>query len=81
VPIPPDFWFPREFEPFLGMAGRYKQPVQYRRGPLIKAGRQQLLPHLGTTCEIHHIYEDLNESSSDGTREESTVGDSAEPKQ
>jgi hypothetical protein len=25
---------------------------------------QETIPHLGTTCEIHHIYEDLNESSS-----------------
>ncbi len=30
----------------------------------IKAGHQGIIPHLGTTCEIHHIYEDLNESSS-----------------
>ncbi len=27
----PDFWLPRGFRPFLGMAGRYKQPVQCRR--------------------------------------------------
>jgi hypothetical protein len=46
------------------MAGRYKQPVQYGKGPPIKAGQPEASPHLGTACEIHHIYEDLNESSS-----------------
>jgi len=46
------------------MAGRYKQPVQYGKGPPIKAGRPEPSPHLETACEIHHIYEDLNESSS-----------------
>ncbi len=30
----------------------------------IKAGQPESYLHLGTTCEIHHIYEDLNESSS-----------------
>jgi hypothetical protein len=35
---------------------------------------------LETTCEIHHIYEELNVLISE-TREESAVGDSAEPKQ
>ncbi len=30
----------------------------------IKAGQMGIIPHLGTACEIHHIYEDLNESSS-----------------
>jgi hypothetical protein len=55
---------PREFEPLLGMAGRYKQPVQYGKGPPIKAGQPEPSPHLETACEIHHIYEDLNESSS-----------------
>jgi hypothetical protein len=48
--------------------------------PLIKAGRQQLPPHLETTCEIHHIIEEENVLIS-GTREKSAVGDSAEPKQ
>ncbi len=52
------------FEPFLGMAGRYKQLVQYGRGLPIKAGQPESSLHLGTACEIHHIYEDLNESSS-----------------
>jgi hypothetical protein len=46
------------------MAGRYKQPVQYGEGPPIKAGRPEPSPNLETACEIHHIYEDLNESSS-----------------
>ncbi len=46
------------------MAGRYKQPVQYGKGPPIKAGQPEPSLHLGTACEIHHIYEDLNESSS-----------------
>jgi hypothetical protein len=41
------------------MAVRYKQPVQYGKGPPIKA-----FSSLGDSCEIHHIYEDLNESSS-----------------
>jgi hypothetical protein len=49
-------------------------------GPLIKAGQQQLPPHLETTCEIHYINEEENMLIS-GTMEESAVGDSAEPKQ
>ena len=32
--------------------------------PPIKPGHQGVIPHLGTVCENHHIYEDLNESSS-----------------
>ncbi len=60
----PDFWLPRGFVPFLGMADQYKQPVQYGKGPPIKAGRPEPSPHLETACEIHHIYEDMNESSS-----------------
>jgi len=55
---------PRGFEPFLGIAGPYKQPVQYGKGPPIKAAQPEPSPHLETACEIHHIYEDLNESSS-----------------
>ncbi len=51
----------RGFVPFLSMAGRYKQPVQYRKGPPIKAGRPEPSPYLETA---HHISEDLNESSS-----------------
>ncbi len=29
-----------------------------------KAGQPESYLHLGTACKIHHIYEDLNESSS-----------------
>ncbi len=60
----PDFWLPHGFVPFLGIAGRYEQPVQYGKGPPIKAGLPEPSPHLETACKIHHIYEDLNESSS-----------------
>jgi hypothetical protein len=42
--------------------------------------RRQSIPHLETTCEIHHIYEEENVLIS-GTREMSAVADSAEPKQ
>jgi hypothetical protein len=42
------------------MAGRYKQ---HGRGPPIKAGQHEPYLHF-TICEIHHIYENLNESSS-----------------
>jgi hypothetical protein len=48
--------------------------------PPIKAGQQELPPHLETTCKIHHINEEENVVIS-GTREKSAVGDSAEPKQ
>ena len=46
----------------------------------IKAGWQELPPHLENTCEIHHINEEENMLIS-GTREKSAVGDPAEPKQ
>jgi hypothetical protein len=62
------------------MSGRYKQPVQYGKGPPIKAGQPEPSPHLEITCEIHHIYEDLNVLISQAG-EESAAGDSAEPKQ
>jgi hypothetical protein len=62
------------------MAGQYRQPVQYGKGPPIEAGQPEPSSHLETTCEIHHIYEDLNVLISQ-TREKSAVGDSAEPKQ
>jgi hypothetical protein len=62
------------------MAGWYKQPVQYKRGPPIKAGQPEPSSHLETTCEIHHIYEDLNVLISQ-TGAKSAAGDSAEPKQ
>jgi hypothetical protein len=46
------------------MVGRYKQPVQYGKGLPIKAGQPEPSLHLETACETHHIYEDLNKSSS-----------------
>jgi hypothetical protein len=46
----------------------------------IKAGHQETIPHLETTCEIHHINEEECVLIS-GTRKKSAVGDSAEPKQ
>jgi hypothetical protein len=46
--------------------------------PPIKAGHQETIPHLETTCEIHHINEEQNVLIS-GTREKSAVGDFAEP--
>jgi hypothetical protein len=49
-------------------------------GTPIKAGHQETIPHLETTCEIHHINEEDNVLIS-GTREKSAVGDSTEPKQ
>jgi hypothetical protein len=65
----------------LGMAGRYKQPVQYgRRVRPYKAGRGELILHLETTCSRFNINEEENMLIS-GTREKSAVADSAEPKQ
>jgi hypothetical protein len=61
----------------LGMAGQYKQQVQYGKGPPIKAGQPEPSP----ACENHHIYEDLTESSSARPGRKSAAGDSAEPKQ
>ncbi len=46
--------------------------------PPIKAGHQGTIPHLVTTCEIHHINEEQKVLTSE-TREKSAVGDSAEP--
>jgi hypothetical protein len=60
----------------LSMAGRYKQPVQYgRRVRLQKLGIGE--PFL---TWIQHISKEENVLIS-GTREESAVADSAEPKQ
>jgi hypothetical protein len=42
------------------MAGRYSTG----ESSPIKAGQPESYLHLGTAGEIHHIYEDLNESSS-----------------
>jgi len=67
---------PHGFGPFLGMAGQYKQPVQYRRESALKAERQEPPPHF--MFEIHHINQEENELIS-RTREKSAVGDSAEP--
>jgi hypothetical protein len=50
------------------------------RGPPIKAGHLETIPHLETTCEIHHVNEEENVLIS-RTREKSAVGDFAEPKQ
>jgi hypothetical protein len=47
--------------------------------PPIKAGHHETIPHLETTCEIHHINEEENMLKS-GTREKSAVGDSTDPK-
>jgi hypothetical protein len=49
-------------------------------GPPIKAGQQELPPHLETTFKIHYINKEENVLIS-GTREKSAVGDFAEPKQ
>jgi hypothetical protein len=46
----------------------------------IKAGQGELIPHLETTCTRFNINKEENVLIS-GTREESAVADSAEPKQ
>jgi hypothetical protein len=51
---------------FLGWRAGTNSRYSVGEGPPIKAGQQQLLPHLETPCEIHHIYEEQNESSSAG---------------
>ncbi len=71
----------REFGPFLGIGGRYKQPVQYRRESAHKSRAARAPFSLRDyTFEIHHINEEENVLIS-WTREKSAVGDSAEPKQ
>jgi hypothetical protein len=62
------------------MAGRYKQPVRYRREPAHKSRAGELIPHLETTCTRFNINKEENVLIS-GTREKSAVADSAEPKQ
>jgi len=63
------------------MAGRYKQPVKYGRESSHKSGAARAPSSLGDYMfEIHHINEEENVLIS-GTREESAVADSAEPKQ
>ncbi len=66
----------------IHLAWRAGTNSRYSTGesPPIKAGWQELPPHLETTCEIHHINEEENMLIS-GTREKSAVGDSAKPKQ
>jgi hypothetical protein len=69
------------FDPFLGMAGRYKQPVQYGRESAHKSREARAPSSLGDYMfEIHHINEEENVLIS-GNREKSAVGNSAEPKQ
>jgi hypothetical protein len=63
------------------MAGRYKQPVQYRRESAHKSWALGSHFSLGDYMfKIQHINEEENVLIS-GTRENSAVGDSAEPKQ
>ncbi len=64
------------------LAWRAGTSSRYSTGesPPIKAGHQEIIPHLETTCEIHHINEEEKVLIS-GTREKSAVGESAEPKQ
>jgi hypothetical protein len=77
----PDFWLRRGFGPFLGMAGQYKQLVQYGRESAHKSKVTRAQPSLRDYMfEIQHINEEENVLIS-GTMEKSAVGDSAEPKQ
>jgi hypothetical protein len=48
--------------------------------PPIKAEHRELIPHLETTCSRFNIKREENVLIS-GTKEKSTVADSAEPKQ
>ncbi len=58
----PDFWLPLGH--FLAWQTGSNSLYSMGESPPIKAGHQGIILHLGTTHEIHHIYEDLNESSS-----------------
>ena len=63
------------------MAGRYKQPVQYRRESAHNSWALRNHSSLGDYMfEIQHINEEENVLIS-RTREKSAVADSAEPKQ
>ncbi len=63
------------------MAGRYKQPVQYGRESAHKGRAQENHSSLRDYMyAIQHISKEENKPFS-GTREESAVADSAEPKQ
>jgi hypothetical protein len=65
----------------LSVAGRYKQPVKYGRESAHKSRAQGAPSSLGIYMyAIRHISNEENETIS-GTREESAVADSAEPKQ
>jgi hypothetical protein len=62
------------------MAGRYKQPVRYRRESTHKSRVARAHPSLRDMFKIQHINEEENVLIS-RTREKPAVGDSAEPKQ
>ncbi len=65
----------------LSVACRYKQPVQYRRESAHKSRAWGAHSTLGVYMYvIQHISKEENETIR-GTREESAVADSAEPKQ
>jgi hypothetical protein len=64
------------------LAWRAGTNIRYstEESPPIKAEHQETIPHLETTCKIHHINKEENVLIS-GTWEKLAVGDSAEPKQ
>jgi hypothetical protein len=65
----------------LSVVGQYKQPVQYGRESTHKSRAHGAPSSLGVYMyAIQHISKEENETIS-GTREKSTVADSAEPKQ
>ncbi len=66
---------------YIGMSGRYKQPVQYGRDSAHKSRAAWAVNSLGVYMnERQHIYEDLTEIFSQ-SRRKSAVRDSTEPKQ
>ena len=69
------FWTISEHGGLVQTAGTVRE-----ESPLIKAGHWENIPHLETTCSRFNINKDKNVLIS-GTREESAVGNSAEPKQ
>jgi hypothetical protein len=62
------------------MVDRYNSRYSTEESAHIKAVRRRPISYLETTCQIHHIYKELNVLISQ-TREKSAAGDSAEPKQ
>jgi hypothetical protein len=54
------------------MADRYNSRYGVRESVHIKAARRQPIPHLETTCEIHHLHKEENALIS-RTREKSAV--------